>query len=233
MRRVDIFLYSSLTVVFIIVALSLLYVGLASVAPLIFSLIQAVLVIILVWYNLSERPELRILHVRFGYQRYPSVTLIQAEESFVRYDCMLGKIWRTSIPQEYKDNLYVSTDIANVGFREVVIHEYHLEDVQANRRIYGPIPLFEDVTAQRRMSLKIQGRYTVWAPVYSRLGFSKMRFVVFATTMKTTKEFWFYKNGSNIFYVEPSKIRRIFVKLLSCIGYPPQKRLVDIEGISH
>jgi hypothetical protein len=196
-------------------------------ASLIFSSIQAVLVIILVWYNLSERPELRLLHVRFGYQKYPSVALEQADESLARYSYLLGNIWRACIPQEYEGNVHVFTDVANVGFREVIIHEYQLDDVQRNCRVYGPRPLFEDAGTQRRITLKIQGRHPIWAPIYSTQGFNKMRFSVIATTMKTSRQFWFYIDGLNVTYAEPGKIRRVLVKLLSYLGYQPLSRRVE------
>jgi len=159
------------------------------------SLVIGWLTLALVWAELDKRPELSLLDF---------VPLIHDERTRNVYKAdyhgkVTGpsrflKIREASYPQlqdlRFDRQFSFAVDLANIGYEEIVAHEYviHLDGERQQ-----PVALLT-LPPDQRLSLKTQQRYTINIQPLNigTAGFHKVRVEVSATTAKTSKEVWFF-----------------------------------------
>jgi len=186
------------------------------VPSLLSSLLIAELTLALVWVELSKRPELYLgdfvpiihkknttgLAYKAGYHdEPPKPSLVGIKE----VSC-----------KDLKFNEYLSfaVDLSNIGYQDIMVHEY-VHYINGKRQ--KPIPLGEP-PYDKRLTLITQDRHTINIPSLhiKSAGFHKISLVVIATTVKCSKEVWFYisKDFKKLRYVEMLPYKRLLSPLI-------------------
>jgi hypothetical protein len=175
------------------------------------------LTLALVWVELSRRPELFFAGIN---------PIIRSEEPklYVLDINSLGKLSspsrflkiREASDLDFNKYFSYSFDIENIGYEEVVIHEYI---VSIDNKEEPPVPLFSPDNLTERLTLRTQQRHPVWIfPLdFKTEGFHKVRIQVKATTIGCSKEIWLVisDNFRKLRYVEVGPRQRflsLFVK---------------------
>ena len=198
--------------VFMVFMFLLFFLKLEDIPNLLSSLLIAELTLSLVWVELSKRPELKLgsfcpiifkkqgrrLAYKAGFHDEPpkpsGFGIKEASYNDLKFD----------------DFFSFSADLSNVGYQEIMVHEYI---IYLDEKRQKPIPLGEP-PHNKRLRLITQDRHTIDIPRLhiKNAGFHKIRLEVNATTMKCSKEVWFF-------------ISEDFKKLRYVHVYPLQKLL--------
>jgi len=178
-----------------LIYLSILMGNLQLLSEVVSSLVIGWLTLALVWAELDKRPELALL----GF-----VPIIHDERTTNLYKAdyfgnltdpsRLLKIREASYPQledlRFDRQCSFAVDLANIGYEEIVAHEYvvYVDGVRGR-----PVALLT-LPPDQRLTLKTQQRYTInmEALGMEKAGFHKVRIEVSATTAKISKEVWFF-----------------------------------------
>lgn len=176
---------------------------------LISSLVLALLTLALVWVELSKRPELKLLgfipivYYFSGYYE-PTIWRSDREPGQLSKPSRFLKIRKASYLDKdlkFDKGLSFAGDLANIGYEEIMVHEY-VVFVDDERK--EPVGL--------RLTLKTQQRHAINIPSLhiKSSGFHKLRLEALATTVKVSKEVWFFisEDFQKLKYVEIYPLKR-------------------------
>lgn len=176
---------------------------------------QVMVVIVLVWYNLSERPEFCFMGtVIEGFNVPKGISTAQRRT--------LWKVKTTTLETNRVKKpirVTIKDDVANIGYREVVVHEYGFYYPNLKPPIRdGPHPLFGIISQHSagprpRLLLGPQGRTTVFSRIDLPEGLFKVQITVVATTIKVRKTIWCYSSQGRINWLEPGLLTRMFIRI--------------------
>lgn len=210
-----------------LIYLSFLMGNLQVLSETISSLVIGWLTLALVWAELDKRPELRLLEFVPIVHTLATMALWKADY----HGEILGpskylKIKEASNPKNkgfrFDQQFSFSIDLANIGYDEIVVHEYV---VYLDGKKRPPVALATPSPVDQRLSLRTQQRYPIdMQPLnISTPGFHTLRIEVLATTAKASKEVWFFISDdfSKLRYthVDPLK-RRLSHFIKSTLAQP-------------
>ena len=180
------------------------------------SLVIAELTLALVWVELSKRPELKLLGFVPITHIVGVLQIWKAGENVGRLSNpsrVLGIREAIDVPISIHSSF--SVDVANVGYEEIMAHEY-VVFIDGKRE--SPKALLSESNPQERLILRTQQRHTInIEPLHIRSpGFHKIRMEVYATTVKCSKEIWFFisEDSKKLRYVEMYPIKRLLSPLI-------------------
>jgi len=207
--------YYTCMVFFYLVIFSLSIGKFELVPTIISSLVIALLTLALTWVELSKRPELKLLdfipitHVlpdtiwKVGF----NVGQLSTQSRFLKIREACGM--KITIHSSF------SVDLANVGYGEIMVHEYVYYVDGRSQTTKG---LVSESNAQERLILKTQQRHTINIPrLYIRKpGFHKLRLDVSASTIRVSQEVWFFisEDLQKLNYVEIHPLKLLFSPII-------------------
>ena len=203
--------------IFIIFFLFLFFSKSEQVPSLLSSLVIAELTLALVWVELSKRPELKLLsfvpivHDRQTIQSYRADYHGELSEP-----SRFLQVREASYPNDenlkFDDRFSFSVDLSNIGYDEVVVHEYI---VYLDGKRLRTTALTSKSNPLERLVLKTQQRHTIDVlPLFiESSGFHKIRIKVLATTIECSKEIWFYisEDFKKLRYFEMYPLKRLLL----------------------
>ena len=216
-RKYDLLCFIIGDYIFMFFMLFLLLSKFEEVPELLSSLLIAELTLALVWVELSKRPELRLgdfvpliykkhttgLDYKSGYHDEPPKPSAFLKLKEVSYENL-----------KFDEKFSFSVDLSNIGYQEIMVHEY-VYYIDGKRQ--KPIPLGEP-PYDKRLRLITQDRHTIdMLPLHIKnAGFHKIHFEVIATTVKRSKEVWFFitKDFKKLRYVEMNPYKRLLSPLI-------------------
>lgn len=198
-----------------LIYLSILMGNLQLLSETISSLVIGWLTLALVWAELDKRAELALLDFVPIIHDEKTTNLYKADYHGNLTDpSRLLKIREASYPQlkdlRFDKQCSFAVDLANIGYEEIVAHEYVVYVDGVRRRPVALLTLPPD----QRLTLKTQQRYTIDMEGLGmeKAGFHKVRIEVSATTAKISKEVWLFISD------DFKKLRYVHV-------YPPKRWL--------
>jgi len=206
--------------IFMIFMFLLLFSPFEQVPSLLSSLFIAELTLALVWVELSKRPELKLMSF------VPIVWVFERPESGIPLSILRaddGKQGQLSRPSrflgikeasiryaKFGKHFSFAIDLANIGYEEIMVHEYVIY-IDGKRESFVALLLNEK--SGERLSLKTQQRHTINLSPFSikSSGFHKIRIEVLATTVKCSKEVWFYisEDFEKLRYVQMNSLKSL------------------------
>lgn len=180
------------------------------------SAVIALLTLAFVWVELSKRPELKLLD-------FVPITHIVSVPKIWKVGENTGKLSnpsrflgiREAIDVAFSQHTSFCVDVANVGYEEIMTHEY-VVFIDGTRR--PTQPLLSESNALERLTLKTQQRHTInMDRLYlDAAGLHKIRLEVYATTVMCSKEVWFFISDDfkKLRYVEMFPLKRLLSPLI-------------------
>lgn len=186
------------------------------VPDLISSLFIAELTLALVWVELSKRPELKLLDF-IPIIHDTQTTMVYRADKFGRLSepSKFLKIREASYEDLNFDRQFSFTvDLSNIGYTEIMVHEY-IVYLDGDRQ--APIPLWSRPKLER-LKLVTQQRHTIdiLSLYIENSGLHKIKVEVLATTVKCSKEIWFYisEDFRSLKYVEMAPYKHLLSRIV-------------------
>lgn len=182
-----------ISMLFLFLVLYAILIGKFELLPeIISSAVIALLTLAFVWVELSKRPELKLLD-------FVPITHIVGVTQIWKTGENTGKLSnpsrilgiREATDVTFSEHSSFCVDVANVGYEEIMTHEYVVFIDGAKRSTQ---PLLSESNALERLTLKTQQRHTINIDrLYLHTsGLHKIRLEVYATTVMCSKEVWFF-----------------------------------------
>jgi hypothetical protein len=173
------------------------------------SLVIALLTLALVWVEWSKRPELKLLDFIPGVMGLKAGVyggLLSKPSRFLKI--------REASGQEYSEKMTFSVDLSNVGYEEIVVHEF-VVSIDNVRKLPSA---FSEESKGIRLILKSQQRYSMEPFTLTNIkpGFHTLSVDVIATTLKCHKEVWFLisRDSKKLRYIEMSMLKHLFSPII-------------------
>lgn len=191
---------------------------LSAVPELVSSLVISELTLVLAWIELSKRPELKmssLAPIIFGNDRGTKFVVYKTGfENEAPKPSKFLKIKEVTPDNLKFDDFSFSVDLANIGFEEIMVHDYvmYIDDKRQNAIPLGNPPYDE------RLRLITQQRHAEDLPSLgiTTSGFHKLKVVFSGMTVNCSTELWFFlsKDFKQMRYVELAPYHRLFLSLI-------------------
>jgi len=206
-------------VIFMIFFFLLIFSPIDQVASLISSLVIAELTLALVWVELSKRPELKLLDFIPIIHDIHTTRIYRADQlGKLSEPSRFFKIREASYPKyedlKFEKQFSFTVDLSNIGYTEIKVHEYV---VYLDGESQSSIPLWSNPNVER-LSLITQQRHTIdiFSFYVKNSGFHKIKVEALATTVKCSKEVWFFisEDFKTLRYIEMAPFKRLLSPLI-------------------